>query len=97
MPVISLYANMLFHLLLLFLMQALVPIQGEVEIPYEHHSGIIGKSGQNIRKLMDKYQVNISVPHSEQKSNVIRITGLQNEVEEAKKGLLEEAAAIVCW
>lgn len=69
-------------------LQALVPINIEVEVPYEFHRFIIGAKGSGVRALMDTHDVNIKVPASEQQSNIIVVTGTEGNVEEAKQALL---------
>lgn len=61
----------------------------QVEVPYEFHRFIIGQKGAGVRQLMNDHDVNIKVPQSELKSNVIIITGPPQNTEEAKKALLE--------
>uniref|UniRef100_A0A670J9D1 Vigilin n=1 Tax=Podarcis muralis TaxID=64176 RepID=A0A670J9D1_PODMU len=68
---------------------ALVPITVDVEVPFDLHRYIIGQKGAGIRKMMEEYEVNISVPQPEQQSDVIKITGLVPNVERARAGLLE--------
>ncbi|MBN3310667.1 VIGLN protein, partial [Amia calva] len=54
---------------------ALVPVTVDVEVSYDLHRYIIGQKGSGIRKMMEGYEVNVSVPQPEQQSDVIRITG----------------------
>ncbi|KAL2079597.1 hypothetical protein ACEWY4_025341 [Coilia grayii] len=68
---------------------ALVPVTIDVEVPYDLHRYIIGQKGNGIRKMMEEYEVNISVPQPDQQSDVIKITGQVTNVEQAKLGLLE--------
>nr|XP_046236899.1 vigilin [Scatophagus argus]XP_046236900.1 vigilin [Scatophagus argus] len=68
---------------------ALVPITEDVEVSYELHRYIIGQKGSGIRKMMEEYEVNIWVPQPEKQLDVIKVTGLQANVERAKLGLLE--------
>uniref|UniRef100_A0A8C4X9Y0 High density lipoprotein binding protein b n=1 Tax=Erpetoichthys calabaricus TaxID=27687 RepID=A0A8C4X9Y0_ERPCA len=68
---------------------ALVPVTLDVDVPYDLHRYIIGQKGIGIRKMMEDYEVNISVPQPDQQSDVIKITGLVANVERAKQGLLE--------
>ncbi|XP_064194944.1 vigilin-like [Anguilla rostrata] len=70
-------------------LKALVPVTIEVEVSYELHRYIIGQKGSGIRKMMDEYEVNIQVPAPDLQSDVISITGLANNLERAKEGLLE--------
>ncbi|KAI3376391.1 hypothetical protein L3Q82_016880 [Scortum barcoo] len=68
---------------------ALVPITEDVEVSYELHRYIIGQKGIGIRKMMEEYEVNIWVPQPEKQLDVIKVTGLEANVERAKQGLLE--------
>ncbi|XP_041925524.1 vigilin [Alosa sapidissima] len=68
---------------------ALVPVTIDVEVPYDLHRYIIGQKGNGIRKMMEEYEVNISVPQPDQQSDVIKITGQVTNVDQAKLGLLE--------
>lgn len=70
---------------------ALVPIVEVVSIPYEFHRYIIGQKGAEVRALMDKCNVNIRVPPTEERSNDIQVIGSKEAVEEAKKELAERA------
>ena len=45
---------------------------------------LIGKSGENIKQMMDKYDVNIQVPGTSMKSNVVIVRGHKERVEECK-------------
>ncbi|XP_034425054.1 vigilin [Hippoglossus hippoglossus] len=68
---------------------ALVPITEDVEVSYELHRYIIGQKGSGIRKMMEEYEVNIWVPQPEKQLDVIKVTGLEANVERAKQGLQE--------
>ncbi|KAJ8416658.1 hypothetical protein AAFF_G00325360 [Aldrovandia affinis] len=68
---------------------ALVPVTVDVEVSYDLHRYIIGQKGSGIRKMMEGYEVNIWVPQPEQQSDLIKITGLEANVERARVGLLE--------
>ncbi|KAJ6652377.1 hypothetical protein lerEdw1_011607 [Lerista edwardsae] len=68
---------------------ALVPVTVDVDVPFDLHRYIIGQKGAGIRKMMEEYEVNISVPQPEQQSDIIKITGLVLNVERARAGLLE--------
>lgn len=45
---------------------------------------IIGKGGENIRKLMDKHKVHIAIPPADKNEEVIVITGPEKCVASAK-------------
>lgn len=68
-------------------LKALVPINIEVEVPFEFHRFIIGKQGKGVRELMDEFDVNIKVPSSESQSSIITLTGAPANVERAKQAL----------
>jgi len=62
---------------------ALVPVTKEIEIPYGNHRYIIGQKGSGIRKMMEEFDVNISVPPAENNEDFIRVTGPIKHVEKA--------------
>merc|ERR1719361_1049380 len=68
-------------------LKALVPINIEVEAPFEFHRFIIGKKGDGVRALMNLHDVNIKVPSSEEQSSIIIVTGAPANVEKAKEDL----------
>lgn len=63
---------------------ALVPITDEMLVPFDFHRFIIGQRGKDVRKMMDEYDVNISIPPAEDQSNMVKITGPAANVERAK-------------
>ncbi|XP_071109075.1 vigilin-like [Haliotis cracherodii] len=69
---------------------ALVPITEEMPIPFDFHRFIIGQKGRDVRKMMQDYNVNISIPPMEEKSDIVRISGPKTNVERAKAGLMEK-------
>merc|ERR1711970_89924 len=72
----------------------LVPITAEVSVPYEFHRFIIGQKGTGVREMMNKFDVNIRVPAQDDKSDIIRISGVPTNVEAAKVGLAEKVAEL---
>jgi transcription antitermination factor NusA-like protein len=70
-------------------LMSLVPVTEEMAVPMEYHGHIIGKKGSDVRRLMEEYEVNISVPPSEDCVDVLRITGPPNKVEQAKVAIGE--------
>jgi len=68
-------------------LQALVPVNLEVEVPFEFHRFIIGQKGEGVRELMNRFNVNIKVPNSEEQSSVVIVTGTPDNVREAQGGL----------
>ena len=71
----------------------ILPLQ--VEVPFEFHRFIIGRGGENVRKLMNKHDVNIKVPSSDKQSSVIVVTGPKAYVESARQGLYIETRCII--
>ena len=53
-----------------------MPVQVEVHIPFEFHRFIIGQQGKEVRSLMKEFLVNITVPPSEEQSNIIVVNGV---------------------
>ena len=51
----------------------LVPIVEEVSVPHEYHRAIIGQKGKDVRELMNKYDVRISVSPPDQQLDVITV------------------------
>uniref|UniRef100_A0A2K5SIL5 Vigilin n=1 Tax=Cebus imitator TaxID=2715852 RepID=A0A2K5SIL5_CEBIM len=70
-------------------LEALVPVTIEVEVPFDLHRYIIGQKRSGIRKMMDEFEVNIHVPAPELQSDIIAITGVAANLDQAKAGLLE--------
>lgn len=62
---------------------ALVPISEPVEIPFENHRYIIGQKGAGIRKMMEEFDVNISVPPPQNQDSVVIVTGPSAHVADA--------------
>ena len=62
----------------------------EVNIAYELHRYIIGAKGRDVRRLMDEFDVNISVPPAEDRSDAVRITGPPTHVAKARQALLDK-------
>ena len=46
-------------------------------------------AGKDIRQMMEQYDVNISIPPSAQSSNVVKISGVDNKVQNAISALEE--------
>lgn len=67
-----------------------IPIELEVQVPYDYHRFIIGKKGAEVRELMDKYDVQIAVPPSSEQSDTIRVIGSRKNAERARQGLLDK-------
>lgn len=65
----------------------LVPISKEINVPFDFHRFIIGQKGRDVRRLMDEFNVNISVPPQQQQSDVITIKGPPANVQRAEEAL----------
>lgn len=75
-------------------LQDLVPITREVKVPFDFHRYIIGQKGRDVRKLMDEYNVNISIPPQQQQSDLIKVTGPPANVTRAEDALAEKVKAL---
>ncbi|CAL1537044.1 unnamed protein product [Lymnaea stagnalis] len=67
----------------------LVPIVDEVNVPYELHKFIIGQRGKDVRKLMQDFDVNISIPAAEEHSDAVKIRGPPANVRRAREAILD--------
>lgn len=67
----------------------MVPIVDEVNVPYDLHKFIIGQRGKDVRKLMQDYDVNISIPAAEEHSDVVKVRGPPANVSRARNAILE--------
>jgi predicted PilT family ATPase len=65
----------------------LMPIDVEVSIPFVFHRYVIGQQGKEVRSLMRECSVNITVPPSDQQSDIIIVSGPAKNCEEAKRAL----------
>lgn len=71
-----------------------------MNVAFEHHRFLIGRSGETIRSLMQAHDVNISIPPEDTHLDEIVITGTAENVESAvadilkRVGEFEEAAEI---
>lgn len=61
----------------------------EVNIPYEFHKFIIGAKGKDVRKLMQDFDVNISIPSQDEHSDLIKVRGPPANVRRASEALKE--------
>jgi len=68
-------------------LQDLVPVNLEVEVPFEYHRFIIGQKGEDIRELMNRFNVNIKVPNHEEQSSIVVVTGTADNAKAAQGGL----------
>lgn len=64
-------------------------VSESVRIDRRVHSRLIGSRGRNIRKIMDQYEVEIRFPReTDEDPNLVVISGLEDNVQEAKDYLL---------
>ena len=77
-----------------YLLQDLVPITKDVDIPFEFHRDIIGQKGRTIRQYMDEFDVNISVPPSDQQSDCVKVSGAPGSVQRAIDALGEKVQSL---
>ena len=62
----------------------------EISIPHKHHNAVIGAKGRLIRSIMDECGgVSIKFPPEGSNSDKVLIRGPKEDVEKAKKQLLE--------
>lgn len=61
----------------------------EIEVDNRVHSRLIGQKGRSIRKLMDKYQVEIKFPRpGDSNPNLVTIIGAEDNIWDAKEEIL---------
>lgn len=58
-----------------------------MDIDHRVHSRLIGAKGKAIAKVMDRFSVVVRFPRDKQ-ANAVTITGLEENVEDAKEHLL---------
>jgi len=68
----------------------LVPITEDTNVPFKFHRFIIGARGKDVRKMMEDYDVSISVPPPDQESDLIKVTGPPDNVRRAQEALLQK-------
>lgn len=64
----------------------------EISVDPKFHRHLIGKGGVNINRIKELHKVTVRIPPDNEKSNLIRIEGDPQGVQEAKKELLELAS-----
>ncbi|KAF7203875.1 high density lipoprotein binding protein a isoform X1 [Nothobranchius furzeri] len=64
----------------------------EITVDPKFHRHLIGKGGVNINRIKELHKVTVRIPPDNEKSNLIRIEGDPQGVQEAKKELLELAS-----
>ncbi|CAB3411378.1 unnamed protein product [Caenorhabditis bovis] len=70
---------------------ALVPISKVIQLPIDMHRSIIGRGGETVRKMMQDYDVNITIP-KDNASEDITVTGQLDNVDQALEALREKLA-----
>jgi len=65
-------------------------VSEEVEIDHRVHSRLIGARGKAIAKVMERFRVDIRFPRDKQ-SNTVTITGMEENVEDAREHLVTVA------
>lgn len=58
--------------------------QGQIPIPKEHHRFILGKNGKNLVELEQSTATKISVPRTDDPSDIITITGTKEAIDKAR-------------
>ncbi|XP_013872122.1 vigilin [Austrofundulus limnaeus] len=64
----------------------------EITVDPKFHRHLIGKAGVNINRIKELHKVTVRIPPDNEKSNLIRIEGDPQGVQEAKRELLELAS-----
>lgn len=67
-----------------------IPKTIDLNVPSEYHRSLIGTKGATIRKLSEDYNVQIKVPNQEQNADIIKITGVQKDIDEVVAAIKEE-------
>ncbi|CAJ0606165.1 unnamed protein product [Cylicocyclus nassatus] len=70
---------------------AMVPVSKVINVPIDMHRSLIGRGGETVRKLMQDYDVNISIPKNNE-SEEITVTGQREHVEDALEKIREKIA-----
>ena len=73
-------------------------INEELSIDHRIHSRLIGAKGKAISKVMERFKVDIRFPR-DKNSDTITITGLEENIEDAKEHLVtlaEDYVSVVC-
>lgn len=56
----------------------------DMHVPRDHHRFVLGKGGQKLRDLERQTATRILVPRSEDKSDMIKITGTRENIDKAR-------------
>ena len=71
-----------------------MPVLEEVQVPFEYHKFIIGQRGRDVRKLMQDFDVNISIPPADEQSDVVKVRGPPANVSRAKDAIAERVVQL---
>ncbi|CAF3329186.1 unnamed protein product [Rotaria socialis] len=71
-------------------LEKMIPAESSVDIPFEAHGMLVGKSGSNLQLLTKKYpDVHVTFPPPNSSQNTIQLKGQQEQVEGIKNELVE--------
>lgn len=73
---------------------ALIPVEENVDVPFDYHRFIIGQKGKDVKELMDRFDVSISIPPSQEQKDTIKITGSKENIRSCKQALLEKVSQL---
>jgi len=59
----------------------------EMKVDKQFHGSIIGEKGGNVKRLMNKYSVKITIPPKNSENDIIKIQGQPDSVDAAKKDI----------
>ena len=63
-------------------------------IPFDYHRFIIGAKGQTVRHMMEEFDVNITIPPSQDCSDQVTVVGTCSKVSRAIEALQHKVAEI---
>ncbi|KAK7093511.1 hypothetical protein V1264_007247 [Littorina saxatilis] len=72
----------------------LVPITIEVQVPFDYHRFIIGQKGRDVRRMMQDFDVNISIPPPSENSDLVKVSGAPENAERARQALEEKVVQL---
>lgn len=72
----------------------LVPVTEEVPVPYDFHRFIIGQKGRDVRRMMQDFDVNISIPPAADNNDMVKVTGPPENVKRARKALEDKVVQL---
>ena len=77
-------------------MSILLQFTVELHVPKQFHRMILGKGANNIKQLEQSSNTKITVPRSDDSSDIIRISGNKEGVEVAKRQIKSLSDDLVC-